>query len=110
VQFVYKWIKVIVDGETILQATVPGRYRHVEFGERACRLMLPPIPADDHEKRWLAFPKTPHDRVRSARLGDVPITPELATDEDGSDIGSYFRLPPTTEPLLFEMSMHPSDA
>jgi putative isomerase len=103
VQFVYKWMYVIVGGETILQATIPGRYKHVELGDRACRLVLPPIPADDHEKRWLAFTKIPRDRVSSARLGDRLLTPEFTQDEDGRDIGSFFRLPPTTEPQLFEM-------
>ncbi len=103
VQFVYKWMSVIVGGETILQASVPGRYKHVELGHRACRLVLPPIPADDHEKRWLAFTKIPRDRVASARLGERPLAPEFTHDEDGSDIGSFFRLPPTTEPQLFEM-------
>jgi hypothetical protein len=103
VQSVYKWMKVIIDGDTILQATVPGRYRHVMLGETNCRVMLPPVPADDHEKRWLAFPKIRRDRVKSARVGGQSLVPELTADVDGSDIGSYFRLPPTTEAQPFEL-------
>jgi putative isomerase len=105
VQSVYKWMKVIVDGDTVLQATVPGRYRQIMLCETHCRLVLPPVPADDHEKRWLAFPKIQRDRVRSAHLGGQPLVPELTAAEDGSDIGSYFRLPPTTEPQPFELLM-----
>jgi putative isomerase len=103
VQSVYKWMKVIVDGDTILQATVPGRYRQILLGETHCRLVLPPVPEDDHKKRWLAFPKIPRDRVRSARLGGHPLVADLTADEDGSDIGSYFRLPPTAESQPFEL-------
>ncbi len=103
VQAASAWMQVIVDGDRVLQATVPGRYRHIELGERAYRLILPPVPADDHRKRWLAFPKVPRARVVSARLGDQPLVPELTQDEDGGDIGSFFRLPPTTEPQPFEL-------
>jgi putative isomerase len=102
VQSVSAWMKVIVSGDTILQATVPGRYRHIEIGERAMRLVLPPIPADDDRKRWLAFPQVPRERVAAARLGGQPLTPEL-TAEAGT--GSYFRLPPTTEPQPFELQL-----
>jgi len=100
VQSVAAWMKVIVDGDTILQATVPGRYRHIELGARAIRLVLPPIPADDDRKRWLAFPQMPRDRVATARLGDQALTPELM--EEGA-IGCYFRLPPTAAPQPFEL-------
>jgi len=106
VQSVYKWAKIIAaDGTTVIQATVPGRYRHIEIGDRICRMVLPPVPADDHEKRWLAFPGIPRSRVASACLGERPLTPELTQDEDGKDIGSYFRLPPTGEPQLFELHL-----
>lgn len=103
VQSVYKWMKVIVGGATVLQATVPGRYRQVMLSETNCRLVLPPVPADDHEKRWLAFPKIRRDSVSSARLGGQSLVPELTADENGSDIGSYFRLPPTAEAQPFEL-------
>jgi putative isomerase len=102
VQSVAAWMKVIVGSDTILQATVPGRYRHIDLGERTMRLVLPPIPADDDRKRWLAFPQVPRERVASARLGGQPLTPEL-TAEEGT--GSYFRLPPTTEPQPFELQL-----
>jgi putative isomerase len=103
VQSAYAWLKVIVGGETILQATVPGRYRHIEIGDRACRLVVPAVPADDHQKRWLAFPKVPRNRVASARLGLQALSPELTMDEAGGEIGSFFRLPPTNESQPFEL-------
>jgi mannosylglycerate hydrolase MGH1-like protein len=102
VQSVAAWMKVIVDSDTILQATVPGRYRHIELGKRAIRLVLPPIPIADDRKRWLAFPQVPRERVAAARLGGQLLTPELT--EEGA-IGSYFRLPPTTEPQPFELQL-----
>jgi putative isomerase len=102
VQSVAGWMKVIVNGDTILQATVPGRYCHIEIGERGTRLVLPPIPAGDDRKRWLAFPQVPRERVTAARLGGQPLAPEL-TAEEGT--GSYFRLPPTSEPQPFEMQL-----
>jgi putative isomerase len=102
VQSVSAWMKVIVGSDTILQATVPGRYRHIELGEHAIRLVLPPIPADDDAKRWLAFPQVPRGRVTSARLGTQALAPEL-TAEEGT--GSYFRLPPTTAPQPFELQL-----
>jgi putative isomerase len=102
VQSVAAWMKVIVGSDTILQATVPGRYRHIDLGERTMRLVLPPIPADDDRKRWLAFPQVPRERVASARLDGQPLMPEL-TAEEGT--GSYFRLPPTTEPQPFELQL-----
>jgi putative isomerase len=102
VQSVAAWMKVIIGSDTILQATVPGRYRHIDLGGRTMRLVLPPIPADDDRKRWLAFPQVPRERVASARLGGQPLTPEL-TAEEGT--GSYFRLPSTTEPLTFELQL-----
>jgi putative isomerase len=102
VQSAAAWMQVIVDGETILQATVPGRYRHIKIGERAIRLLLPPIPADDDRKRWLAFPQLPRERVAAARLGTQALVPELT--EEGA-IGSYFRLPPTTAPQPFELQL-----
>jgi len=37
--------------------------------------------------------------VTSARLGALALTPELTMDE----IGSWFRLPPTSEPQPFEL-------
>jgi hypothetical protein len=95
-------MKVIIGSDTILQATVPGRYRHIDLGERTMRLVLPPIPADDDRKRWLAFPQVPRERVASARLGGQPLMPELTAEEG---IGSYFRLPPTTEPQPFELQL-----
>jgi hypothetical protein len=95
-------MKVIVNGDTILQATVPGRYRHIDLGERAMRLVLPPIPADDDAKRWLAFPQVPRARVAAVRLGGQAMTPELM--EEGA-IGSFFRLPPTVDPQPFEMQL-----
>ncbi|MGH6961887.1 MAG: MGH1-like glycoside hydrolase domain-containing protein, partial [Dongiaceae bacterium] len=80
VQSVAAWMKVIIGGDTVLQATVPGRYRHIELGERAIRLVLPPIPADDDSKRWLAFPQLPRERVAAARLGTQALTPELTEE------------------------------
>jgi putative isomerase len=103
VQSVAAWMKVIVGGDTILHATVPGRYRHIELGERILRLVLPPIPADDDQKRWLAFPQLPRERVAAARLGGLILTPELTAEEGG--IGSYFRLPPTADPQPFELQL-----
>src|SRR5215470_6586112 len=102
VQSVAAWMKVIVNGDTVLQATVPGRYRHIELGERAIRLVLPPVPADDDRKRWLAFPQLPRERVAAAQLGGQPLTPELM--EEGAP-GSYFRLPPAADPQPFEMQV-----
>jgi len=90
---------VVVGTDTVLQATVPGRYRHIELGERACRLVLPPIPSGDEGKYWIAFPTIDRERVMSARLGDAAVIPELA--DNGT--GSRFRLPPTTEPQPFEL-------
>jgi putative isomerase len=103
VQSNHAWMKIIAGGETILQATVPGRYRHLEIDENRYRLLLPAISVDDHDKRWLAFPNVPLRRVGSARLGGQSLSPESTADEDGSDIGSYFRLPLTTEPRAFEL-------
>jgi putative isomerase len=102
VQSVAAWMKVIVGGAPILQATVPGRYRHIELGERAMRLVLPPVPADDDRKRWLAFPQLPRERVAAARLGSHDLAPELM--EEGAT-GSYFRLPPTADPQPFELQL-----
>lgn len=103
VQSIGGWLKVITAGDTILQATVPGRYRHVEFAADACRLTVPPIPSDP-DKQWLAFPKIARDRMQTARLGRMPMTAELVRDETGGDIGSWFRLPPTSEPQTFELT------
>jgi hypothetical protein len=89
---------VSLGSDILLDATVPGRYRQIEFGPHACRLILPPVP-DDPQARDLAFPAIAPARIRAASLGGKPVA--LAAGEGGS----VFRLPPTAEPQLFELAL-----
>jgi len=97
IQSVGPWLTVIVGGETIMRATVPGRYRWLEFRDTSVRVVLPPVP-DVDDTRWLAFPKFKRSGLMSARLGGQPTTPER-TDDDTC----MFRLPPSAAARPFEM-------
>ena len=95
-------MKVIIDSDTILQATVPGRYRHIELGERAIRLVLPPSPG---RRRSEALAGVPASAARARRRG-APRRPGADARIDREEgTGSYFRLPPTTEPQPFELQL-----
>ena len=97
IQSVGPWLTVSVGDDAILRATIPGRYRWLDVGGSAVRLVLPPIP-DVDDRRWLALPRIKRSRIVLARVGGKPLAPEL-TDDDSC----MFRLPPSAEAQPFEL-------
>jgi putative isomerase len=96
------WITVIVGDRTFLRATIPGRYRSIQYLADRVTMQLPAVPSVD-DQRWLALPAIGRDRVTVARFVGRPIDPEATGDGE-----LVFRLPPSSKSEAFELRLSPA--